>query len=277
MNKGHTINVLDKGYVQYIDSMGDDTYPVRAARMSTSGSFVSWEPYEGHPRGDQGILEYLYKNQHNTPFEMGDLILEVKAPIFVFRQWQRHRTQSFNEFSARYSFMPDEHYVPALDRVKGSSASNKQGSGEPLTEGLSADFIEAVRNEQADVYQTYESWSQTGVANELSRINTPVSRYSKMWAKANLRNWLAFETLRLAPDAQWEVQEYAKAVADIIKALWPRCYGLFEKYTLEARSFTKAERDAMCQLLLAPDSVVHLKTLFSSEAAYKEFMAKLVA
>lgn len=238
MEKNTRIPVLDKGYVELVDFMGDDSYAIKAARMSTGKGFQGWEK-------DSGLLSYLYENQHMTPFEMSELIIEVKAPIFVFRQWHRHRTQSFNEFSGRYSVMPDEFYVPEAGRVRRQDTKNKQGSAAPFDEVFGGRVAKDLELGQASARRLYNEHIQVGVANELARINLPVSQYSKMWAKGNLRNWLHFESLRLDEHAQWEVRQFAEAVATVIKSLWPRTYALFEEHTLYAETFSHKELAAL--------------------------------
>lgn len=258
------IKVLDHGYVRYINHMGSEEDIIRAARMSTQKGFLGWGDKhvcgnigEFYPdgvigsvkentclaclskQGDEKLLEYLYKNKHMTPFEMLELCIEVKAPIFVFREWHRHRTQSYNEMSARYIQMPDEHYVPA---VRMQDTKNKQGSTNLIPDDfLEVDFNKATREDQKQVYEAYEEFIARGVAKEVARINTPVSRYSVMWAKTDLRNWLAFLQLRMAPNAQLEIRMYANAVASIIKELWPRTYALFEEYTLHSYNLSRAD------------------------------------
>lgn len=279
--------VLDHGYVHYIDHMGGDEDIVAAARMSTGRGFVSWEPYqrcekcvlvqptdgrlasgalEGaacsphewkkFPRGDLGMLEFMYSHQHMTPFEFGVLHIEVQAPLFVFREWMRHRMQSYSEASARYTQMPNEHYVPDVERFRPKRTGNKQESSRLKTmvqvtrdEELSATFADfnAVRDhaalEQHVLYQHYEEMLEIGVPKEVARINTPVSRYSKMRATTDLRNWLAFLTLRDAPSAQWEIQQFARAVGQIVQQLWPRTYALWEEHTKYAVSLSRSERE----------------------------------
>ena len=272
MERGHEIKVLDHGYVRYVDSMGSDEAIVEAARMSTGRGFTGWDANKECARcglrfteeqtvsgwkcadgvsdehdwkkipGDSKLLAFLYANKHMTPFECGgELMIEVKAPIMVFREWHRHRTQSFNEFSARYAQMPDEHYLPSLERVQKQSAANKQGSAEALAPHDAATFIMKVCRQQKDVYEFYDQAVNAGVAKEIARLNTPVSRYSKMRAKTDLRNWLAFLLLRMAPNAQWEIRQYANAVAEIVKEIWPRTFTLFEEHDLHGVHLSRAE------------------------------------
>jgi len=287
MEKGHTQHVLDKGYLKYVNSMGDDAEIVEAARMSTGRGFVSWEPYkrcencdaigdagmttvgfEGcgidtrkgaehkwkdFPRGDMGFLEYIYSHRHMTPFEMPDLIVEFKAPIVVVWEWVRHRTQSFNIESGRYVQLSNEHYVPELSRFKKQSTVNKQDSGLELFDPADAAvFANLLAQEQEDNYENYENLCQHGVAKELARLNAPMSRYTRGRAKANLRNWLAFLLLRKQTHhskPQWEIAQFAEAIGNIIKTLWPRTYELFEEHTLYAQTFSRTEMQLIRALL----------------------------
>lgn len=221
--------ILDHGYLKLIETWGSDERIIEAARMSTSGGFVSWEPYEGHPKGDTGLLSYLWNNKHATPFEMAGCIIEVQAPIFVFREWHRHRTQSYNEMSARYTPMPNLNYVPTVERLMmGNSSLNKQASGSmPLTR----EAAEAFQRNLVVTYQLIESNYQlaldVGVPKELARLMIPVGRYSRMRASTNLRNWLSFLTLRDHPKAQWEIQEYARPMNALLSDRFPRTMELF--------------------------------------------------
>jgi thymidylate synthase (FAD) len=266
---------LDKGYVKFIGSMGSDEEIVEAARMSTGKGFLGWEPVmacktcgwkEGDSaggcdelgahhimektRGDGWLLEFLYSNKHMTPFEMPELCIEVKAPIFVFREWHRHRTQSYNEFSARYAQMPNEHYLPELERIVKQSKVNKQaGSSEVFPQDDAAAFLAEMDAEQKLIYLHYDDFIKQGVANEVARINTPVSRYSKMRAKTDLRNWLGFLLLRMAPSAQWEIRQFANVVGNIVQTLYPRVYALFEEYTLHSVTFSRTEMAVLRQII----------------------------
>lgn len=272
---GDPIKCLDHGFVRYVDHMGSDEAIVSAARMSTGRGFVSWEPYERcekcgvavvnpvsdsvtgrcseggaciwkkFPRGDLGMLEFMYSHAHLTPFEFGVLHIEVQAPLFVFREWHRHRMQSYSEASARYTQMPNEHYVPAPERFAPKQTGNKQADSAPVGPNvfkvMPKAWTDSVEAEQDEIYESYELMLKYGVPKEVARINTPVSRYSKMRATTDLRNWLAFLTLRDAPSAQLEIQQYAKAVAEIVKALWPRTYALYEEHTKYAVTLSRSE------------------------------------
>lgn len=251
------ILVLDHGYVMLVESWGGDERVIEAARMSTNKGFLGWGPRcgicggwfpdsdgekcltpdcEGHNRdrkfGDEKLLGYLYSHKHMTPFEMCGMTIEIQAPIFVFREWHRHRTQSYNEMSARYTQMPNLHYVPSVERIMngGQDNKNKQGSSTLSTSPEEAESIrQRLSKTQQYIYNEYDALMKIyGLSKELARINTPVSRYSRMRASANLRNWLAFLTLRLDSAAQWEIRQYAQAVHKILGDLFPRTLGLFD-------------------------------------------------
>lgn len=217
------ITVLDHGYVRLIEFWGSDERIIEAARMSTDKGFQGWET-------DERLLAYLYNNKHATPFEMAGLVLEVKAPIFVFREWHRHRTQSYNEMSARYIPLPDDNYIPSIDRVSflgRASTKQAQGSKETLEIEEAQEFREALQDLYNQAQQVYALGLSLGVPKELARLPVPVARFSRMRASANLRNWLAFLTLRLAPNAQWEIRQYASAVGILVEQKFPRTWSLF--------------------------------------------------
>ncbi len=251
--------ILDHGYVQLVESWGSDERVVEAARMSTNKGFLGWGPVhspecalyiarEACPHnygpyfdeaektpctcttnpGDEKLLRYLYENKHATPFEMGGMVIEVQAPIMVFREWHRHRTQSYNEMSARYTQLPDMFYVPAPERITAQSKKNKQATG---TDELPSEIVENFRSDlkatQDESYMRYEWAIKNNVPRELARLHLPVSIYSRMRASANLRNWLSFLTLRMEAGAQWEIRMYANAVAELVAANFPRTYALF--------------------------------------------------
>ena len=162
------------------------------------------------------------------------MVIEVKAPIFIFREWHRHRTQSYNEMSARYIPLPDENYMPTPKRCMtgaNTATTNKQaqGNGTVLTEENAHKWLAQLGYLYEDAQRVYELGIQLGIPKELARLPVPVARYSKMRASANLRNWLAFLTLRQAPQAQWEIREFANAVGVIIADRFPRTWELFEK------------------------------------------------
>lgn len=217
------IPLLDHGYIELVDVWGSDERIIEAARMSTNKGFKGWGTPESP--GDEKLLKFLWDNKHTTPFEMAGMTIEVKAPIMVFREWHRHRTQSYNEMSARYIPLPDENYVPSKERIiEGAQATrNKQASGvAPLHPMAIDDWLVALKHAYAGVQQVYEVGLSLGIPKELARLPVPVARYSRMRASANLKNWISFLALRCAPDAQWEIRQYANAVASLVMGHFPR-------------------------------------------------------
>jgi thymidylate synthase (FAD) len=244
------IQVLDHGYLKKIEHWGSDEHIVEAARMSTGKGFLGWGPRRVCPnhshsfdecatveQGDEKLLRYLWENKHATPFEMAGMTIEVQAPIFVFREWHRHRTQSYNEMSARYTPLPDVNYVPTVDRLMtGGGGVNKQmgtvkGANE-MTSDTAFWFQNQLERSYREAQDLYDKALKSGVPKELARVHLPVGRYSRMRASANLRNWLAFLTLRSTSknqNAQWEIRQFADAVGQIVAASFPRTWGLFSE------------------------------------------------
>jgi thymidylate synthase (FAD) len=184
--------------------------------------------------GDEKLLRFLYTNTppHTSPFEFCGLVIEVQAPIFVFREWHRHRTQSYNEMSARYTPLPDLNYVPTVERLMiNASKTNKQAGTVADAAELTVEGAEAFRLELANEYRRQEDFYQrsllAGVPKELARVDLPVGRYSRMRAQANLLNWLKFFTLRMDKNAQWEIRQYANIVGQLIAQHFPRTWELF--------------------------------------------------
>lgn len=223
------IDVLDHGFVRLVDSMGSDLSVVRAARVSYDAAWRAGED-DG---SDARLIRYLWKNRHTTPFEAVEFQFEVKAPIFVFRQWHRHRTWSFNELSARYRELPEEFYVPAPELIGSQSSNNKQVrefSELPSDEELARADIAAdtIRRGCEDAFMRYRVLLNAGVPRELARSVLPVATYSHMFAKVDLRNLLGFLDLRVDPHAQYEIRVYAEAMRDLAKAVAPVCVSAWE-------------------------------------------------
>lgn len=230
------ISVLDFGYVEFIEMWGSDERIIESARVSTNKGFQGWGPIQENTgtgsttrEGDEKLLKYLYKNKHMTPFEMGGATFEIQAPIFVFREWHRHRTQSYNEMSARYTPLPDMNYVPTMERLLMTDGKNKQAqsTGNILDESTAQFYQSKFIEVYAALEEYYRGALKAGVPKELARIILPVGRYSKMRGSANLRNWMHFLTLRLDPHAQWEIRQFADAVCKILSATFPRTMELF--------------------------------------------------
>jgi thymidylate synthase (FAD) len=224
------VQVLDHGYLSYIDHMGSDESIIEAARMSTDKGFISWDPYEGHPHGDEGLLKHLYTKKHSTPFEMAAMVIEVQAPILVIRQWHRHRTQSYNEMSSRYTPLPDVNWRPTAGRCIPVSTVNRQAQGTSKRIPTHEEILDWLTNLDA-VYEhsqhVYQQGLDLGIPKEVARAPVPVARYTRMRAQANLKNWLGFLTLRRDPHAQEEIRVYALAVSDIIRRIYPRTWKLW--------------------------------------------------
>lgn len=212
--------VYEHGYVKRIDVWGSDERVIEAARMSTGKGFQGWQT-------DMRLLAYLWRNRHTTPFEQCGLTIEIQAPLFVIRQWQRHRTQSYNELSGRYTAMEPLYYVPDESRVRSQDPLNKQGSAsEPVSEEISREFIARIRADIEQIEATYRWALEHGISRELARINTPLSRYSRMRASANLLNWLRFIAIRSEEGAQEEIREYTHATSLIVESAFPRTHQL---------------------------------------------------
>lgn len=218
------LQLLDHGYVNFVEAWGSDERIIESARMSTAKGFQGWDK-------DLKLLRFLWEHKHHTPFEMAGLIIEVQAPIFVFREWHRHRTQSYNELSARYTPLPDLYYIPDIARLMaGKQATiNKQGSQEGFTYTEARDIQDCIHYASIHARGVYEKLLETGVSRELARLVIPVNQYSRMRASANLRNWLAFLSLRLGEGVQWETKQYAQAVSGLIQANFPKTYELFKE------------------------------------------------
>jgi len=210
------IDVLDHGFVRLVDSMGSDLSVVRSARVSYD---AEWRTGEDAGK-DEKLIRYLIKNRHTSPFESATFTFEVKAPIFVFRQWHRHRTWSFNEVSARYSELPDEFYVPALDQITTQSTSNKQMRTTKINKN--ADVIERrIRTNNNRSFETYRYLLEDGCPRELARTVLPVGTYSHMFATVDLHNLFHFLRLRMHDHSQYEIRVYAEAILRLIEPIVP--------------------------------------------------------
>jgi len=213
--------LLDHGYMRLIETWGSDQAIVEAARQSTQKGFLGWPQ-------DEKLLRYMLEHRHDSPFEFAGVVIEVQAPIFVFREWHRHRVWSYSEASARYAEMPELFYVPCMNRmmVGGQSISNKQSSGSSLSQSVALNAWKEIERSSRDAFQTYHNLLEAGVARELARLVLPVNTYSRMRAQVNLRNALAFLKLRLDESAQYEIRVYAQELEDILVKAFPRTMGL---------------------------------------------------
>lgn len=231
---GQALPVLDRGFVRLIDYLGGDARIVQSARVSYGEGTKTL-------REDKGLIHYLYRNAHTSPFEQVQLSFHCKLPIFVARQWIRHRTARLNELSARYSVMRDEFYVPDPARVQYQSADNKQGSGASMPRKFAEGVVEQIQAEQRGTYQTYSGLLEAGMARELARLNLPLSLYTEWYWQIDLHNLFHFLRLRLDPHAQFEIRAYAEALALCAKAVAPLAYEAFEEYGLHGANFSRSE------------------------------------
>ena len=221
------IDVLDHGYVRLVDSMGSDLSVVRAARVSYDAAWRSGESGEG----DTKLLNYLWKNNHTTPFEAVTLTFEVYAPIFVFRQWHRHRTWSYNELSGRYRELPKVFYVPDPEMIGVQSKNNKQARD--LDAPADVGSCDIIRETCEFAFKAYQILLDRGVPRELARSVLPVATYSHMFATVNLLNLMKFLTLRCDAHAQYEIRVYADAMRDLARTVAPTCLAAWDKSILQ--------------------------------------------
>ena len=238
--------VLDKGFVRLVDYMGGDNRVVQSARVSYGEGTKSF-------REDSGLIDYLLRHSHTSPFEQVILTFHVKLPIFVARQWIRHRTARLNEISGRYSIMKDEFYVPAPEDIALQSSDNKQGRS---SETLEKEYAEKIRaglaKDQSGAYAAYSSLVDQGIARELARINLPLSVYTEWYWQIDLHNLFHFLKLRLDSHAQKEIRLYAEVLFDITKKVAPGCCESFERHILNAVNFSGEEFEELKKLINKP-------------------------
>lgn len=219
------VDVLDHGFVRLVDSMGNDLSVVRAARVSYDAAWRAGEDQGS----DTKLINYLWRNHHTTPFEAVTLTFEIKAPIFVFRQWHRHRTWSYNELSARYRELPEEFYVPKPEHLGVQSKSSKQARDLDAANPEWAKFqIRHIREACVQSFETYRDLLAMDVPRELARSVLPVATYSHMFATVDLLNLMKFLTLRCDAHAQYEIRVYADAMRDLAKTVAPVCIAAWE-------------------------------------------------
>lgn len=236
------LDVLDHGFVRLVDYLGSDDRIVQAARVSYGAGTRS-------VREDKALIHYLLRHHHTSPFEQVVLTFHCKLPVFVARQWIRHRTARVNELSGRYSVMKDEFYVPQAGRVQHQSADNKQGSGESVPLEQARLVLEMLAAEQSVVHSHYSELVEQGIARELARINLPLSMYTEWYWQIDLHNLFHFLRLRLDAHAQYEIRMYARALAKCAAAVAPLAYAAFEEYILHGAEFSRSELRLLRKLL----------------------------
>ncbi|NCG17395.1 MAG: FAD-dependent thymidylate synthase, partial [Rhodobacterales bacterium] len=276
----HMNNVLDHGFVRVVDYMGDDNAIVQAAR-------VSYGKGTKNVRNDAGLIRYLMRHRHTTPFEMCEIKLHVKLPIFVARQWIRHRTANVNEYSARYSILDREFYLPAPADIAVESVDNKQGRGDTLTAEQSAQVLELLRRDSMTVYDTYKTLinddgdgnpvddGSPQLARELARMNLGLNYYTQWYWKVDLHNLFHFLSLRMDSHAQYEIRVYADIIGSMVKDWVPAAWGAFQDYRIGAGMFSKREIDIIKAALAGGDFDQLLPNSGMSFRERKEFRIKL--
>jgi thymidylate synthase (FAD) len=264
------IKVLDKGFVRLVDYMGGDDRIVQSARVSYGAGTKTY-------RQDRGLIHYLMRNWHTSPFEQVQLTFHTKMPIFVARQWVRHRTARLNEISGRYSVMKDEFYVPEPEHVCYQSESNKQGRSESLPAADAQAVIESMRAEQRAVYANYEKMLEGNVARELARTNLPLSLYTEWYWQIDLHNLFHFLRLRMDPHAQYEIRAFAEAMAKCAQAVAPIAYEAFEEHHLGAVTFSRAESQALAAMLGNRPVALEGRALATFEAKIEKLRAAMPA
>lgn len=240
---GKTYPVLDSGFIKIVDLMGSDNAIVQAARVSYGDGTKTVNE-------DKGLINYLIKHQHTSPFEMCEIKLHIKLPIFIARQWIRHRTANVNEVSARYSVLPEEFYIPALENIKPQAKNNKQGRNGEIEEETAKEIQEKILAHSKSSYAFYkellgENPDNEGIARELARMCLPVNMYTEWYWKIDLHNLMHFIKLRIHPHAQYEIRVYAEALLEIIKEWCPFVYGAFVEHVLEAKKLSKSQIDVV--------------------------------
>lgn len=270
---------LNHGFVRLVDVMGDDSSIVQAARVSYGQGTKTI-------REDRGLINYLLSHAHTSPFEMVEFKFHCKMPIFVARQWIRHRTASVNEISGRYSEMKDEFYIPELDKINLQSKDNKQGRGDILESQIGNEIIESMKDEQKNVFDNYQKYLKIGTAKELARIDLPLSLYTEWYWKIDLHNLFHFLRLRLDTHAQYEIRVFGEAMYDIVKECCPMASEAFEEHVLHAKKFSKTEMEAIKEIMSivrkgSPDNGTTLFSVISEQLGINgkskdEFLNKLL-
>jgi thymidylate synthase (FAD) len=261
---------LNAGFVRLVDYMGGDDSIVQAARVSYGKGTKTVNE-------DRGLIRYLMRHMHTTPFEMVELKFHIKLPIFVARQWIRHRTANVNEYSGRYSVMKDEFYIPAPEAIHRQSRRNKQGrEEEEVPEELRKRVLEILVSAQGETYTEYSEMLEENIARELARIHLPLSLYTEWYWKIDLHNLFHFLRLRLDQHAQYEIRVYGEAIAEITKKVVPVAWESFEDYILKGEKFSRIELCALAEKLDVPAitaEYLESKGLKGREA--EEFLEKL--
>ena len=258
--------VLDHGFVRVVDYMGDDAAICQAARVSYGRGTKSVQ-------NDEGLIRYLMRHWHSTPFEMCEVKLHVKLPVFVARQWIRHRTANVNEYSARYSILDREFYIPEPEALAAQSVINNQGRGEVLTGEEAEKVLRLLKNDSAQTYDHYEQMisqeGQKGLARELARMNLPANIYTQWYWKVDLHNLLHFLRLRADSHAQFEIRVYADEICKLVSDWVPLAYAAFEDYRLGGATLSSKALDCVKRMIKGEQ--VTKETSGMSAGEWREF------
>ena len=262
----NAIPVLDHGFVRVVDYMGDDAAICQAARVSYGKGTKSVQ-------NDEGLIRYLMRHWHSTPFEMCEVKLHVKLPVFVARQWIRHRTANVNEYSARYSILDREFYIPAPEHIAAQSVVNNQGRGEALTGAEAARVLDILKTDSERSYDNYQAMisddGQRGLARELARMNLPTNIYTQWYWKVDLHNLLHFLRLRADAHAQYEIRVYADAICSVVADWVPFAYAAFEDYRLGGATLSETALECVRRMLKG--EAVTQETSGMSKGEWREF------
>jgi thymidylate synthase (FAD) len=266
---GREYRVLDKGFVRLVDYLGGDARIVQSAR-------VSYQEGTKTVREDAALIDYLVRHKHTSPLEQVVLTFHLKMPIFVARQWLRHRTARLNEVSGRYSVMRDEFYLPEAAVVRRQSEVNKQGRSEAeVPAALQERTLELLEAGQANAYGSYQELLDEDVARELARINLPLSLYTEMYWQIDLHNLFHFLRLRLDAHAQHEIRAYAEVMAELARAVAPLAYEAFEEHILHAQTFSRSELELLLAALDREALEALLQTSTLRKTRQRELLDKL--
>ena len=270
--------VLDHGFVRVIDYMGDDSAIVQAARVSYGKGTKAVQ-------NDEGLIRYLMRHWHSTPFEMCEIKLHVKLPVFVARQWIRHRTANVNEYSARYSVMDREFYIPQPEHLAAQAVNNRQGRGDVLEGAEAEEVLRILRDDAMSTYGNYERMlnetfegetieeGRSGLARELARMNLTSNVYTQWYWKVDLHNLFHFLSLRADAHAQYEIRVFADAMCEMAKAWVPAAYEAFEEYRLGGAAFSKSGVAALKRMLAGEEMDAEKAGMSAGE--WREMMAVL--
>ena len=262
----NAIPVLDHGFIRVVDYMGDDAAICQAARVSYGKGTKSVQ-------NDEGLIRYLMRHWHSTPFEMCEVKLHVKLPVFVARQWIRHRTANVNEYSARYSILDREFYIPAPEHIAAQSVVNNQGRGEALTGAEAARVLDILKTDSERSYNNYQAMisddGQRGLARELARMNLPTNIYTQWYWKVDLHNLLHFLRLRADAHAQYEIRVYADAICSVVADWVPFAYVAFEDYRLGGATLSETALECVRRMLKG--EAVTQETSGMSKGEWREF------